>query len=121
MATIKKINYHLHSLRSIRKQIPAKVAAIIASAYILPHIDYCNSLLIDIPYSHIKPIHIIQNSIVRCIFNINRFSRDHISLYVKSLHWLPIEQRIKYKALMIMHNAIHNDYPDYIASLITIR
>ena len=41
--------------------------------------------------------------------------------YMKSLHWLPIEQRIKYKALMIMYNDIHNDYPDYITSLITIR
>jgi hypothetical protein len=36
----------------------------------------------------------------------------------KSLHWLPIEQRVKFKILVITFKAFHGLAPSYIADLI---
>ncbi|CAI9535877.1 unnamed protein product, partial [Staurois parvus] len=37
----------------------------------------------------------------------------------QSLHWLPIAQRIKFKTLTIMYNAIYNSAPNYITNLVS--
>ena len=42
----KSIHYHLHCLRLIRRSIPLPIAITIASSYIIPLFDYCNSLYI---------------------------------------------------------------------------
>ena len=43
------IHYHLHCLHLIRRSIPLPIAITIASSYIIPLFDYCNSLLFNLP------------------------------------------------------------------------
>ena len=38
---------------------------------------------------------------------------------LKSLHWLPVQQRIEYKVLLLCFKAIHGLAPDYLSSLLT--
>ena len=39
---------------------------------------------------------------------------DHISPLLKELHWLPVEQRIIFKILMLTFKALNNLCPSYI-------
>lgn len=57
----KSIQYHLHYLHTI----PIHIAIVIASSYILPHIDYCNSLLFNLPSNKLQKL---LNTMIRCIF-----------------------------------------------------
>ena len=41
--------------------------------------------------------------------------RDHISSILKRLHWLPIRQRIVYKALVLTFRGLHGLAPKYIS------
>ena len=43
---------------------------------------------------------------------------DHITPALKELHWLPVEQRIKFKILCLTFKALNGPAPDYIADLI---
>ena len=52
----KLLNYQLHSLRLIRLSISISTATIIASAYILPLVDYCNFILYNTPSSYITKL-----------------------------------------------------------------
>ena len=46
--------------------------------------------------------------------------RWHISLHLASLHWLPIDSRIKYKLACICLNCISTNTPPYLSDLLTV-
>ena len=65
-------------------EIPLSNVIIIASSFILPHFDYCNSILLNLPGYQINRLQLAQNSVARCIFKMDiscisiRFSRISI-------------------------------------------
>ena len=112
------IIYHLHSLRILRRSINTETASLIDSAYILPLFDYCNFALHNFPDIHFSGRQVFQNSIVRCIFLIDKFSHTSITPYLIKRHWLPIKSRCLFKYLLIAHKALHHSTPDCLATLI---
>ena len=69
----------------------------------------------------IKSIPYIKHiALVRSIFKIDCFSQIHISPYLKRLHCLPIKFRVICKVLLLTHNSIHHNRPEYLSSLISI-
>ena len=67
----------LRQLRSIRRCIPTSVFHSLVSALVLSRLDYCNSLLVDLPLTHIQRLQSVQNAAARLIFNRRRC--DHIT------------------------------------------
>jgi len=67
----------LRQLRSIYRCIPTSVFNSLVSALVLSRLDYCNSLLIDMPLTHIQRLQSFQNATARLIFNLRRC--DHIT------------------------------------------
>ncbi|KAF3699486.1 hypothetical protein EXN66_Car015173 [Channa argus] len=53
------------------------------------------------PVSTIKPLQMIQNAAARLIFN--QPKRTHVTPLFRSLRWLPIAARIRFKALSLAH------------------
>ena len=45
---------------------------------------------------------------------------DHITPVLKSLHWLPISQRIDYKILLLTFKAITGEAPLYLQELVQV-
>ena len=117
---LRSINFHLHSFRLIRNSISLSVSITLPSSFILPLFNYCNILLFSLPGYQIKKLQILQNALVRSIFKIDRFSQIHISPYLYRLHWLPIKFRIIFKVLLLTHNSLHHNRPEYLSSLIYI-
>ena len=113
------INYILHNLRTIRPFINFNTAKLLATSLILPRLDYCNSCLYASSQSIINKLQRLQNSAIRFIFNITKYSRQHISPLRTKLHWLPIKSRIIYKIALTIHLATHHNTPDYLANLLT--
>ena len=85
--------------------------ALIASAYILPIFDYCNFIF----HVYISILQTLQNSIVRCIYQINKFSHTHIKQFLGKLHWLPIKSSCIYKIALLAHKALYHHIPDYLS------
>ena len=117
----KSIHYHLHCLRLIRRSIPLPIDITIASSYIIPLFDYCNSLLFNLPEYKLFKLQRLQNAIVRCVHLLPRRSSNSITPLLKQLHWLPVPYRIKYKLSLTIHKAIHHNSPDYLASLLHLH
>jgi len=57
----------------------------------------------------------VQNDLARVVAGAKM--RDHITPILKDLHWLPIQQRIKYKVALITHKVLHEQQPHYLAAL----
>jgi len=107
----------LRQLRSIRRCIPTSVFHSIFSELVLSRLDYCNSLLIDLPFTHIRRFQSVQNAAARLIFNLRRC--DHITDALISLHWLRVPERITFKVATLMYRALHGSAPPYLASSFT--
>ena len=90
----------------------------LASSCILSRLHYCNSLLAGYPQTLIKPLQQVQNSAAKLILKSRR--TEHCKPLLKQLHWLPIEQRIKYKTSCLCYQIITGTAPQYLAELVHI-
>ena len=90
--------YHIRDLKRIRKSPPLALAKQIAVALVTSKLDYCNSLLHEIPAKNLQKIQCVQNCLARVVTKAPRFSRS-IPL-LKSLRWLPIKFRILFNVLL---------------------
>ena len=43
---------------------------------------------------------------------------EHITPVLKALHWLPVQQRIKFKTLVLVYKAVNNLAPVYLQELL---
>ena len=88
-------------ITSQREPITTELAKLLVTSLILPRLDYCNSTLNSLPAYTIKMLTKLQYRAIRTIFRIKKYSRQHITPYMKSIHWLPIPYRIQYKLLLL--------------------
>lgn len=61
----------------------------------------------------------VQNSAARLLTHTR--SRDHITPVLRTLHWLPIKERITYKILLLTYKALKCLAPHYLSDLITLH
>jgi len=74
----------------------------LVTSFVLQRIDYCNSLLDNLPASTTASLQRVQNDAARLILGLDR--RAHITPALKKkLHWLPIQYRIQFKITVFMH------------------
>ena len=66
-------------------------------AFVTSRLDMSNVLLYRISQSQIQRLRRIQHSATRVITKADR--HDHVKPVLQQLHWLPVEQRIKYSSL----------------------
>jgi len=55
-------------------------------------VDYCNSSLAGLPAIAFAPLQRVLNADTRYVTDLR--PRDHVKLVQRSLHWLPIHQRL---------------------------
>ena len=112
----RSINFNLYSVRKIRKYLDGPTVEKIINATVTSRLDYCNSLLYGAKQSHIDRLQCCQNNAARIISKRRKF--DHISPVLRELHWLPVEQRISYKILLLTYKALNGLAPQCLAALI---
>ena len=109
-------NYHLKRFHRLRYYLDYNTKLKIVTAFVLTKVDYCNSLLANVPKKAILRLQKLINSCVRFLFNLRK--REHVSVYAKQAHILPIAFRIKYKLCTIVHKIINGRAPPYLSDLI---
>ena len=88
---------------------------LLIKAFIFLRLDFCNSLLIGSAKSLINKFQRIQNAAARMLSDTQKF--DHITPVINNFQWLKVENRIKFKTLLICHNIIHGRAPDYLIQM----
>jgi len=86
------------------RSLPEKCAKTLVQPFISSRLDYCNSLLYVISVSLLRRLQSIQNAAAR--FSTAASRRDHISAVLRSLHWLPVKQRVDYKLATLVYKSL---------------
>ena len=115
-SVVKSCNFHIRALRHIRRSVTLEAAKTIAHGLVASRLDYCNSLLFNTSRSNIQKLQHIQNKLARVVA-ISSWSNDAKPTLIQ-LHWLPIEQRIRFKIAVITYNVRCRAEPGYLYELL---
>ena len=94
-------------------------AATLIHSFVSGPIDYCNSLLYDVPKCHIDKLQRVQHVAARLVVMEGKFC-DIIPV-LHQLHWLPFSFRINFKILLLTFKAILELAPSYINDLVKLE
>jgi hypothetical protein len=112
----KKAYYQIYLIHKIRKYITEEAARTLVQANVVSLLDYCNGLLYGLPNALISRLQRVQNSAARVITQANK--HQHITPILKTLHWLPIKQRIDFKIILLTFKCLNGLAPPYLRDLI---
>ena len=88
-------------------------------SFVTCRIDYCNSLLYDLPNYQWAKFQRVQNSAARLVYRESKFC--HITPLLKKLHWPLITYGIRFKIALLTYKTISGLAPSYITDLISIK
>jgi len=70
---VRSRNFHLRALCHIRRSLPCNIAKTIACCIVGSKLDYCNSLLFNIPTSTLQKLQRVQNNLARVVCGVSKF------------------------------------------------
>ncbi len=85
-------------------------------AYVTSRLDGGNAVLYGLPDRLISKLQRVQHAAARVIALTDR--REHITPVLQALHWLPVEQRVTFKVLVLTFRAVHGLGPQYLTELV---
>ena len=93
----------------------------------LKHADWCSSLGVSTRRGRTnKPSLVSSSRFLHCsgdtiwgiVMQIRRGDRQSMTTILRQLHWLPVRKRIEYKLLVLVHMALYDGTPEYLAALL---
>ena len=110
----RSVNFHIRNLWRIRRFLTQDACHNAVRSLILSRIDYANSLLYGAREVDLRRVQRLQNKAARLVFACSRglFSSAHL---LRSLHWLPVKERIMFKILLFVHTFFQGQSPSYIS------
>ena len=117
-AICKSAFFHLQNISKIRKFISFSHCEILIHSLIASKLDYCNSLLSGLKAEQVRKLQYVQNSAARLLTGTRKY--EHITPIFKSLHWLPVHERIDFKLLLLTFKALNNLAPPYLQELLPL-
>jgi len=109
--------YQQHRLKHAHLSVGQELTAHPVHAFVLSRLDYGNSVLACLSKSTIAPLQRIGNAAMRVILGLQ--SRNHVTLALRQLHWLPVYQRIQHKLCTMMCRVHCGMCPEYLANTVS--
>ena len=113
---MKTSNSHIRALRHVRRGLTFKSAEMIALGLVTSRLDYCNSLLYGTSKASIGRLHRVQNDLALVVLQAAWNSSSKPLL--KHLHWLPVQQGIIFKIVLVTFTVQTFEQPSYLHSLL---
>ena len=119
MLKCKSAMHNFHRIASIRRYLDQDSCETLVLTLVISHLDYSNAALSGLPDTLINKYQRIQNMSAKLVLRRSKFSSATDAL--KTLHWLPIRLRIKFKLLTIVHKCLYGIAPQYLKNLLKIK
>ena len=109
--------FNLQQIRAARKFLTRSANNKLVVSLVISHLDYTNALLGGLPNCSLDPLQRVQNIAAKIVLGKGRY--DSSTRCLAELHWLPIQQRIEFKIITLVHKSLHGLVPQYLVDLLT--
>ena len=117
---IQKCYINLRNITRIGNKLPHSLKIQLVHSLILSILDYGNASYGGLTANQLNTLQKVQNAAVRYIYGLYGKKRwQHISPYLKKLHFLPVYYRIRYKIATLVFKSLNNISPNYISDMIS--
>lgn len=106
----KKIGY----LRRIRSKLSYSNALMLYNALVLPHFDYCATIIFSCSDTVKARLQLLQNKGMRMLLKCNYYTP--IQNMLNALGWMNVRQRINYQVLVFIFKMKYNLFPEYLSN-----
>ena len=103
-------------MTSICRFLTNTATATLVSAFVLPRIDFCNSLLLGSTHDVTPHVEQTMNYAARVILRFQKSS--NITTHLKSLHWLLDKVRSTYKIYCLCYHCHSSTAPSYVTVML---
>ena len=107
---------HLKNISRVRKSLDKQNCETLIHAFVTSRLDCQNAILYGLPNYLLAKLQRVQNAAARLLCGIGKY--DHISATLKSLHWLPVKQRIEFKISVLVYKCLNGVAPQYLCKLL---
>lgn len=108
--------YHLKNIARIRGLLSKPDLEKLVHAFISSRLDYCNGLYTGLPKKTIQKLQRVQNAAARVLTKTKKY--DHITPVLRSLHWLPLCERVEFKINLLVYKSLNGLGPKYLLNLL---
>jgi len=109
-------NFHLRNIGQIRKYLDTDATSALIHSLITSRLDNNNALLAGAPKCETDRLQRLQNTAARIITRTRK--HDHITGVLQKLHWLPVNERIIFKILLLVYKCLNDSAPTYLKDLL---
>ena len=107
----------LQNIGKLRRYLDTQSCARIINCLVTSRPDFSNSLLFGLPKRTLHRLQLAQNHAARLLTGTKKW--EHITPALYSLHWLPVESRIRYKIAVLTFKCLtSDDPPSYLRELL---
>lgn len=106
----------LSNIAKIRRYLDQDQAEKLVHAFVTTRVDHCNSLLYGLPAYEINKLQRVLNAAARVVARPK--PDDNIQDTLRRLHWLPVQDRIIYKILLLTYKVRNGLAPQYLTCLL---
>ena len=107
---------NIYRIKAARKNLTRSACNKLMVALVLSHLDYVNSVLGNYPSPASNKMQLVQNIVARITLGKGKY--ESTTGCLEKLHWLPIQQRIDFKIISLVHKCLHGNAPPYLQRLI---
>jgi len=108
--------FHLRRVAKIREYLSKDSTAALVHAFVTCRLDNGKALLYGLPNYLLQPLQSVQNFAALVDSRKSRYART--SPILRELHWLPVENRIIFKILLLVYKPLNNLTSVYISDLL---
>ena len=117
-----KCYMNLRNIGRIGNKLSHPLKVQLVHSMVLSILDMGNASYGGITASQLNSLQKVQNAATRFVFGLyGKKRQQHISHYLKKLHFLPVYYLIRFKVAMLVFNSLNNLGPNYISNMISLR
>ena len=113
----RKVNRALFGLRFIRACTTQALRKTLVETLVVPHLDYCSVVYLDLPFCLKIQLQRLANRAVRYVFNLRMNTR--VTPYRCQLRWLRTDTRREYFMGLTIYKLMQLRQPNYLLQLFT--
>lgn len=112
----KKIAKKINVLYRLNHNVSNYTKCILYKSIVLPHFDYCSSVMINYSQNKLDIFQKLQNRAMRVILGVNKYTS--VAKMLETLGWLSIKQRMMYNLGIFVYKMVNSFFPAYLCDRI---